>query len=131
MTRLVALHDLGIALALDDFGTGFSSLSYLHRFPIQILKIDRSFVSGMNDSNVRASGTTVVNAIVSMAQSLGLDLVAEGIENESQRRLLCSLGCTYGQGFHLGRPVPADAIDELINAAPPTNDQSSASLRAG
>jgi EAL domain-containing protein (putative c-di-GMP-specific phosphodiesterase class I) len=122
MTRLVAVHDLGIALALDDFGTGYSSLSYLNRFPIQILKIDQSFVAGIDESNLAANGTTLIKAIVSMAQSLGLDLVAEGIENESQRRLLASLGCTYGQGYHLGRPVTADAIDALIGpitATPP------------
>jgi diguanylate cyclase (GGDEF)-like protein/PAS domain S-box-containing protein len=133
MTRLVALHDLGIALALDDFGTGYSSLSYLHRFPIQILKIDRSFVTGMDEANVSANGTPLINAIVSMAQSLGLDLVAEGIENESQRRRLCSLGCTYGQGFHLSRPVPAEEIDELIHKitdASRTNADNTASARA-
>ncbi|MDQ1425866.1 MAG: hypothetical protein QOD72_3364, partial [Acidimicrobiaceae bacterium] len=76
MTRLDAVHDLGISLALDDFGTGYSSLSYLHRFPIQILKIDRSFVNGMDEDNVSAGGTTLIKAIVSMAESLGLDLVA-------------------------------------------------------
>jgi EAL domain-containing protein (putative c-di-GMP-specific phosphodiesterase class I) len=114
MSRLDSVHDLGIALALDDFGTGYSSLSYLHRFPIQILKIDRSFVAGMGESNASAKGTTLIRAIVSMAGSLGLDLVAEGIENESQRDRLCAMGCTYGQGYHLGRPVPAEKIDELI-----------------
>lgn len=117
MTRLTALHDLGIALALDDFGTGYSSLRYLHRFPIQMLKIDPSFVTGMGHSTGSDSGATVIDAIVSLANALDLQLVAEGIENETQRRQLLDLGCTYGQGFHLGRPVPAKSMDGLVDQA--------------
>lgn len=115
MTRLTALHDLGIALALDDFGAGYSSLRYLHRFPIQILKIDPSFVTGMGHSTGSDNRATVIDAIVSLANALDLQLVAEGIENESQRLQLLELGCAYGQGFHLGRPVPAESMNELID----------------
>jgi hypothetical protein len=115
MTRLDALRAAGITLALDDFGTGYSSLSYLHRFPIQILKIDRSFVSGMDDDPER---TSILTAIVALANGLGLSIVAEGIEHEPQARQLDSLHCEYGQGFHLGRPMPADALDALIDEAP-------------
>jgi diguanylate cyclase (GGDEF)-like protein/PAS domain S-box-containing protein len=114
MARLDAIHARGITLALDDFGTGYSSLSYLHRFPIQTLKIDRSFVNGMGDDPER---TSILTAIVSLAAGLGLDLVAEGIEHESQARQLEAMQCDYGQGFHLGRPMPADALDALIDAA--------------
>jgi EAL domain-containing protein (putative c-di-GMP-specific phosphodiesterase class I) len=114
MARLDALHARGITLALDDFGTGYSSLSYLHRFPIQTLKIDRSFVNGMAGD---AERTSIVAAIVSLAAGLGLSLVAEGIEDESQARRLDAMHCEYGQGFHFGRPMPADALDVLIDAA--------------
>jgi EAL domain-containing protein (putative c-di-GMP-specific phosphodiesterase class I) len=115
MTRLGALHERGITLALDDFGTGYSSLSYLHRFPIQILKIDQSFVAGVDAPDERP---TILSAIVSLATSLGLEVVAEGIEHESQAVELRRLGCEYGQGFHLGRPVPVEAIDERLDAVP-------------
>jgi EAL domain-containing protein (putative c-di-GMP-specific phosphodiesterase class I) len=112
MRCLRDLHDRGITLALDDFGTGYSSLSYLHRFPIQILKIDQSFVRGMDKQDDRKK---ILDAIVSLATSLGLELVAEGIELESQADYLRELGCEYGQGFHLGRPVPAQAMGELLD----------------
>ena len=111
MSRLRDLHSRKIALALDDFGTGYSSLSYLHRFPIQILKIDQSFVRGMDEHDDRKK---ILDAIVALAASLGLELVAEGIEHESQANYLRKTGCEYGQGFHLGRPIPADAMGELL-----------------
>jgi EAL domain-containing protein (putative c-di-GMP-specific phosphodiesterase class I) len=111
MKRLRDIHSRGITLALDDFGTGYSSLSYLHRFPIQILKIDQSFVRGMNEHDDRKK---ILDAIVSLASSLGLELIAEGIEHESQANYLRAIGCEYGQGFHLGRPVPAQAMAELL-----------------
>ncbi len=112
MTRLRDLHGRGITLALDDFGTGYSSLSYLHRFPIQILKIDQSFVRGMDRNPDRKK---IIEAIVSLASSLGLELVAEGIERQSQANYLRDLGCQYGQGFHLGHPVPAQAMGDLLD----------------
>jgi diguanylate cyclase (GGDEF)-like protein/PAS domain S-box-containing protein len=104
------LHDRGITLSLDDFGTGYSSLSYLRRFPLRSLKIDRSFVKAMGTSE----GATLLDAIASMAQSLGLAVVAEGIEEETQARELLLLGCDEGQGFLFWRPMTAGAVDELL-----------------
>jgi diguanylate cyclase (GGDEF)-like protein/PAS domain S-box-containing protein len=104
---LSVLHELkalGIALVLDDFGTGYSSLAYLQRFPLDALKIDRAFVAEMTEDE-RASALVV--AIATMARSLGLTVVPEGIETEAQRDALLELGCRYGQGFLFGRPEPA------------------------
>ena len=115
LQRLQSLQSRGITLALDDFGTGYSSLSYLHRFPIGVLKIDRSFVLGM----AREDGMALVDAIVSIGHSLGLDLVAEGIEHDDQARQLESLGCQYGQGYLFARPMPADALEVLLTQQPP------------
>jgi EAL domain-containing protein (putative c-di-GMP-specific phosphodiesterase class I) len=108
------LDERGITLSLDDFGTGYSSLSYLRRFPLRSLKIDRSFVKAMDTSE----GLTLLDAIVSMARSLGLSVVAEGIEDEGQARELRLLGCDEGQGFLFWRPMTADAVDELLDGAP-------------
>ena len=111
--RLSALHDRGIALALDDFGTGYSSLSYLHRFPIDVLKIDRSFVSGMDTTTDR---TMILDAIVSLARSLDLRIVAEGVEHPVQARRLAELGCEYAQGYLYSKPVAAHAVDRMVGA---------------
>ena len=99
------LRGHGIAALLDDFGTGFSALSYLHRFPIQGLKIDHSFVSGLH-SDAGNESLALVRAILAMATTLGIDTIAEGIETELQRRILVEEGCQYGQGFLLGVPQP-------------------------
>jgi EAL domain-containing protein (putative c-di-GMP-specific phosphodiesterase class I) len=96
MLRLQALAQLGVKLAIDDFGTGYSSLAYLKRFPIGRLKIDRSFISGLPDEE---SDAAIVQAIVSMARALRLEVVAEGVENEAQRRFLQRSGCDHCQGF--------------------------------
>ena len=105
---LHALRELGITVAIDDFGTGFSSLSYLDTLPVDTLKIDRSFVLGM-DSGVR--GQAMVSAIISMGHSLGLKIVAEGVETEEQRRRLALLGCDEIQGYLFSRPLPAQAFE--------------------
>lgn len=97
------LRNHGIAALLDDFGTGFSALSYLHRFPIQGLKIDRSFVAGLEGES-SAESLALVRAILAMAITLGIDTIAEGIETETQRRILIDQGCQYGQGYLLGMP---------------------------
>ncbi|HEY1136545.1 MAG TPA: EAL domain-containing protein, partial [Xanthomonadaceae bacterium] len=105
---LKVLRDLrghGIEALLDDFGTGFSALSYLHRFPIQGLKIDRSFVSGL-EGETRTESLALVRAILAMALTLGIDTIAEGIETEAQRDILLEQGCQFGQGFLFGRPQP-------------------------
>jgi EAL domain-containing protein (putative c-di-GMP-specific phosphodiesterase class I) len=94
---LSSLREQGIGLVIDDFGTGYSSLSYLHTLPLEALKIDRSFVQEMGDSNMQ-----IVSTIILLAQSLGLDVVAEGIETEEQLVQLQTLACEFGQGFLFG-----------------------------
>jgi EAL domain-containing protein (putative c-di-GMP-specific phosphodiesterase class I) len=96
LERFRELKALGVRLAIDDFGMGYSSLSYLHRFPIDILKIDRAFVSRMTEQN---GGPELARAVVMLGTTLGLETVAEGIENEDQVAYLLDLGCVAGQGF--------------------------------
>ncbi|MDO8210194.1 bifunctional diguanylate cyclase/phosphodiesterase [Conexibacter sp. CPCC 206217] len=101
----------GVRIALDDFGTGYSSLAYLTRFPIDLLKIDRSFVAALGDQQNAAA---LLHGIVTMANGMDLRTVAEGIETETQREQLRDLGCTYGQGYLLGRPSVASEIPGLL-----------------
>jgi diguanylate cyclase (GGDEF)-like protein/PAS domain S-box-containing protein len=101
LTRLMQLKSLGVRLAIDDFGTGYSSLSYLHRFPIDILKIDRSFVGRLINSS---NGPELARAVITLGETLGLDTVAEGIELEPQVEALLNLGCVAGQGYLFARP---------------------------
>jgi diguanylate cyclase (GGDEF)-like protein/PAS domain S-box-containing protein len=111
------LKTIGVRLALDDFGTGYSSLSYLHRLPIDILKIDRSFVERLgraDGSNDGADAAALAKAILSLADALGLDTVAEGIEFDAQRDILLTLGCKVGQGYLFGKTVP---VEEILDAA--------------
>ena len=105
------LRGLGVKLAIDDFGTGYSSLSYLHRFPIDTLKIDRSFVTRMSENN---ENTEIVRTIVVLAQNLGMDVVAEGVETNEQLVLLQKLGCENGQGYFFSKPVNADGAEKII-----------------
>jgi len=111
---LAALKSLGIGLALDDFGTGYSSLSHLTRLPIDTIKIDRSFITEMTTSK---QASDIVAAIISMAASLQLGVVAEGVEEQSQVRALLEHGCHRVQGFYLARPVPKDALPAAIRQA--------------
>ena len=111
--RLAGLKALGVRLAVDDFGTGYSSLEYLRRFPVDILKIDRSFVTGV-DGGVKES--TLCRAIVALAQSLGLQTLAEGIETTGQRGALRTLGCELGQGFLFARPLTAEAVTRFAKS---------------
>ncbi len=113
VARLTALKQLGVSLAIDDFGTGYSSLSYLQRYPIDILKIDRSFVEVIDQ---RGDGPVLASAIVALADSLRLSTVAEGIETEAQRAALRQLGCELGQGYLFAPPLDATAFYRLLLA---------------
>lgn len=104
-------RDLGVQVAIDDFGTGFSSLAYLKRFPVDILKIDRTFVDGVG---VDPDDTAIVRSVIGLAQTLRLDVVAEGIEDATQLDELVRLGCSRGQGFYLARPAPAEEVSQLL-----------------
>ncbi len=106
LSALGALRDLGVHLAVDDFGTGYSSLQYLERLPVETLKIDRSFVSGVG---LRTDSTTITTAVVSLAHALGLRAVAEGIETPDQLARVRATGCDYGQGYLFGKPQAAEA----------------------
>jgi len=111
---IAVLHDLrrlGIRLAIDDFGTGFSSLSYLHRFPVDILKIDRSFVDNLT---YESPETTLAGSIVRIGQGLRLTTVAEGIEDAAQLEVLRQLHCDLGQGYHFARPLPATEFEAFV-----------------
>ena len=108
---LRALKNVGVRLAIDDFGTGYSCLSYLRRFPIDVLKIDRSFVSELTTSD---DDQAICGVILSIAQRLRLDTVAEGIESEQQLGFLARHGCTFGQGYYFSRPCEAGAIAKLL-----------------
>lgn len=109
--QLRSLQQLGITIAIDDFGTGHSSLSYLKELPLDILKIDRSFIRDIIEDN---NDQQIVNAIIAMAHQLNLKVVAEGIETIAHQSMLIQQGCDYGQGYLYSRPVPADSALELI-----------------
>jgi EAL domain-containing protein (putative c-di-GMP-specific phosphodiesterase class I) len=115
-TDLAELKSIGVKLAIDDFGTGYSSLSYLRDLPIDVVKMDRSFVEGIADSDQRLA---LAEGIVHIARTLSLEVVAEGIETEVQRDLLSSMGCHYGQGYLLAMPMPAGQALELARAGFP------------
>ena len=117
------LKRLGVKLSVDDFGTGYSSLSYLKDFPIDALKIDGSFVRGMSDER---HGEPIVRAIISMAQSLNLRIVAEGIETSEQLSFLRALRCSEGQGYYFGQPFAADALAGVLAASMPCAGRDSA-----
>ena len=111
LLRLQALAELGVKLAIDDFGTGYSSLSYLKRLPVNRLKIDRSFVSGLPDDT---SDVGIVNAIISMGRALHLNIIAEGVETEAQRRFLKKAGCEQFQGFLFAKALDAAAFEARL-----------------
>jgi EAL domain-containing protein (putative c-di-GMP-specific phosphodiesterase class I) len=107
------LQALGIYLSIDDFGTGYSSLSYLKRLPVRGLKIDQSFIMDLHQDRDDAA---ITQAIISIARSLGLDLVAEGVELDEQRQFLVEQGCNCGQGYLFSKPVPAAIFENLLQA---------------
>jgi diguanylate cyclase (GGDEF)-like protein len=112
ITMLKNIRALGIKLSIDDFGTGYSSLSYLHRFPIDTLKVDRSFVSSMEDGSENGE---IVRTIIALAKTLKLDVVAEGIETIHQLHQLRILGCDHGQGYLFSRPVPIEEAQLIVD----------------
>jgi diguanylate cyclase (GGDEF)-like protein/PAS domain S-box-containing protein len=113
--QLKSLRQIGVQVAMDDFGTGYSSLSYLQKFQLDVLKIDKSFVDGLGDDD--QDGSALVTAIISLAHSLRLEVVAEGIETVAQRDELWSMGCAYGQGYLYSRPVPSEEIAMLLSSS--------------
>ena len=113
LSTLEEMQRLGVRTALDDFGTGYSSLSLLQRFPLQRIKIDRAFVQGVADN---PSDRSLVRTIVAMCVSLGLDMVAEGVETMKQMQVLSELGCGKAQGYLISRPVPSDAMRSTVAA---------------
>ena len=115
LEHLEALREAGIGVSLDDFGTGYSALAYLHKYPIDFVKIDQSFVRALAPASKHHA---LCKAIVHMAHELGMKVVAEGVETEEQRDLLLAAGCDYAQGYLFSRPVPADELDPLLAGAP-------------
>jgi len=108
------LQDLGVSIAVDDFGTGYSNLAYLKRFPVDWLKVDKSFVDGLGES---PEATAIVEAMVSLATAMGMQTVAEGIETTGQADLLRALGCELGQGYYFSEPLPAHEANALLSTA--------------
>ena len=111
--ELQELHDEGVGIAIDDFGTGFSSLGQLRRFPVDVIKVDRSFVQGVEHD---AKDAAITANLVSLAHALGLVAVAEGIESDGQLASLRELGCDQAQGFLFARPMPAEDLSEILVA---------------
>jgi EAL domain-containing protein (putative c-di-GMP-specific phosphodiesterase class I) len=113
--RIDALRRLGVRVALDDFGTGYASLAYIRQFPMDTLKIDRQFVRGLP---VDAQNVAITSAIIALAQSLQLELVAEGVETEAEEEFLHSLDCYVIQGFRYAKPMPPDELVAWRRARP-------------
>ncbi len=114
--RLLEIKALGVRLLLDDFGTGYSSFGHLRRFPLDVLKLDRSFVAGMGRDE---TDTAIVVATRQLARALGLDVVAEGVETREQLVSLQGIGCEYAQGYYFARPLTRETVDALVAADPP------------
>ena len=113
ITKLQGLRALGVKLAVDDFGTGYSSLSYLQRFPIDILKVDQGFVK---ETDIKDEQASLVAAIVSLARSLRLQAVAEGVETATQLEALTALGCVYAQGYYFAQPMHPSMLTPILES---------------
>jgi EAL domain-containing protein (putative c-di-GMP-specific phosphodiesterase class I) len=114
LERLHALKQLGVRLSIDDFGTGYSSLAYLERFPVDSLKMDRSFIASLDADDAKSP---LAEAVIGLGRILQLKVVAEGIETRSQWERLRTLGCTLGQGFYISYPLPPVEFERLIAAS--------------
>lgn len=121
LTALCGLRALGVRLAIDDFGVAYSSLNYLRRFEVDLLKVDRSFVEGLG---VTRESATIVSAVVGLAHTLGMTALAEGVETEQQLAHVVDLGCDEAQGFYFARPQPEDRLEILLSGAQPAPDRS-------
>jgi EAL domain-containing protein (putative c-di-GMP-specific phosphodiesterase class I) len=122
------LKAIGVRLAIDDFGTGYSSLKYLKRLPVDIVKIDRSFVVGVDVNPVDAA---IVNAVLGLATAVGMTTIAEGVETFGQLRRLREMGCPLVQGYYVGRPMPAEAFIDAVVATMSPRAVSNLVRRAG
>ena len=105
------LKRLGVCISIDDFGVGYSSLSYLKRLPADVLKIDKSFVAGIG---IDEEDTAIIRMIIDLAHTLGMEVVAEGVESEGQAEQLKEMGCDLGQGYHFTKPLPPEAVEEFL-----------------
>jgi EAL domain-containing protein (putative c-di-GMP-specific phosphodiesterase class I) len=112
---LERINEMGIRVTMDDFGTGYSSLSYLRNIPLSCLKIDRSFISDINKDE---NADKLIASILSMAHGLGLDVVAEGVEEKHQADHLTALGCEYLQGYYFSRPIPHSEVEDILQKQP-------------
>jgi EAL domain-containing protein (putative c-di-GMP-specific phosphodiesterase class I) len=111
--KTAALDDLkrmGVRISIDDFGMGYSSLSYLKRLPVDTLKVDRSFVAGLGED---AEDTAIVRMVIDLAHTLGMKIIAEGVESEEQAEQLRQMGCDLGQGYHFAEPLPPEEASDL------------------
>jgi EAL domain-containing protein (putative c-di-GMP-specific phosphodiesterase class I) len=102
---------MGVRISIDDFGVGYSSLAYLKRLPADTLKIDKSFVAGLGED---AEDTAIVQMIIDLAHTLGMEVIAEGVESEEQAERLKEMGCDLGQGFYFAEPLPSEAVSEFL-----------------
>ena len=110
--KLQVLRSMGLKVSLDDFGTGYSSLSYLQKLPLNTLKIDKSFISNITSNDgVQAN---ITSSIIKMVDNMGLETIAEGVENEDQLHLLKDFNCNIVQGFHSGKPMPLELCNEFL-----------------
>ena len=106
------LRAMGVRISIDDFGTGYSSLSYLKRLPAEAIKIDKSFVKGLGED---VEDTAIVRMIIELAHTLGMEVIAEGVEAEEQAELLRGMGCDMGQGVYFSKPLPPEEIPALLS----------------
>ncbi|HET9444437.1 MAG TPA: EAL domain-containing protein, partial [Acidimicrobiales bacterium] len=118
LATLRSLKALGVRVAVDDFGTGYSSLSYLKQFPVDVLKIDASFISGLDGDD--RHDASIVTAVVALGDALGMDVLAEGVERATQASELRRLGCGLAQGFHFARPVGVPELTAMLSAGSAT-----------